>query len=69
MVELSSHEVGIVVTNNTARRLEPKVMIVMDSKQNEMKTGKVIDLSSTIKAGVALYKLTIVLPMILWRLI
>lgn len=45
VVELSSHEVGIVVTNNTARRLEPKVMIVMDSKQNEMKTGKVIDLS------------------------
>ncbi len=45
VVELSSREIGIVVTNNTTRRLEPKVMIVRSADQKEMKAGKVIDLS------------------------
>ncbi|KZY38485.1 MULTISPECIES: HD-GYP domain-containing protein [unclassified Oleiphilus] len=44
LVELSSEEVGIVTGHNEDRRLQPKVMVVLDAQKRAMKCGKVVDL-------------------------
>ena len=44
LVELSSHEVGIVTGHNLDRRLQPKIMVVLDEYKQPLKSGKVIDL-------------------------
>lgn len=44
LVELSSHEVGIVTGHNLDRRLLPKVMIVLDEHKYPLKDAKVVDL-------------------------
>ncbi len=44
LVELSSHEVGIVTGHNLDRRLFPKIMIVLDDHKYPLKDAKVVDL-------------------------
>lgn len=44
LVQLSTQEVGIVVSQNTARRLRPVVMLVTDHEQNLLPRNEVIDL-------------------------
>jgi HD-GYP domain-containing protein (c-di-GMP phosphodiesterase class II) len=44
LVELSSSEVAIVTGHNMDRRLQPKVMIVLDAEKRPLKHGRVVDL-------------------------
>jgi HD-GYP domain-containing protein (c-di-GMP phosphodiesterase class II) len=44
LVELSSSEVGIVTGHNKDRRLQPKVMVILDADKRALKHGKVVDL-------------------------
>ena len=44
LVELSTKEVGIVTGHNEDRRLQPKVMVVLDAEKRALKHGKVVDL-------------------------
>jgi HD-GYP domain-containing protein (c-di-GMP phosphodiesterase class II) len=43
IVELHSGEIGIVIAQNPALRLLPRVMVVLDSKGNPVKPPKTID--------------------------
>jgi HD-GYP domain-containing protein (c-di-GMP phosphodiesterase class II) len=45
VVELNSGETGIVIAQNRAKRLQPRIMIVRDAAGNELKPQKLIDLS------------------------
>ena len=45
VVELNSGEVGIVITQNTEKRLQPRVMVVRDADGNQLRPQKLIDLS------------------------
>ncbi|HUF81670.1 MAG TPA: DUF3391 domain-containing protein [Burkholderiales bacterium] len=45
IVELNSGEMGIVIAQNLARRLQPRVMVVLDSKGNQKKPPLVLDLA------------------------
>ncbi|MCP5206875.1 MAG: DUF3391 domain-containing protein [Hahellaceae bacterium] len=44
IVQLTTEEVGIVVSHNPKRRLWPKVMVVLDENKRPLKSGKVVDL-------------------------
>lgn len=44
LVELSSEEIGIVTGHNEDRRLQPKVLVVMDAEKRPLKSAKVLDL-------------------------
>lgn len=44
IVQLTTDEVGIVVSHNPGRRLWPKVMVVLDENKKPLKAGKVVDL-------------------------
>lgn len=44
LVQLSTQEVGVVVSQNTARRLRPQVMVVADHEQNLLSQPEVVDL-------------------------
>lgn len=44
LVELNSGEVGIVIAQNQVRRLQPRVMVVLDAKGNPLKPQKILDL-------------------------
>ncbi|MAT85315.1 MAG: hypothetical protein CMD39_13610 [Gammaproteobacteria bacterium] len=46
LVELSSGEVGIVVSQNEARRLKPRVMLVLDAAKRRYRQLQVVDLSA-----------------------
>jgi HD-GYP domain-containing protein (c-di-GMP phosphodiesterase class II) len=45
IVELNSGEVGIVIAQNLARRLLPRVMVVLDDKGNQLRPQKILDLA------------------------
>ena len=45
IVELNSGEVGIVIAQNLARRLLPRVMVVLDAKGQQLRPQKILDLS------------------------
>ena len=45
VVELNSGEVGIVITQNTERRLQPRVMVIKDAAGNALRPQKLLDLS------------------------
>jgi len=45
VVELNSGETGIVIAQNLAKRLQPRIMIVRDAAGAELKPQKLIDLS------------------------
>ena len=44
VVELNSGEVGVVITQNLVRRLQPRVMVVQDANGNPIRPHKVLDL-------------------------
>ncbi len=44
LVELSSNEVAIVMGHNMERRLQPKIMVVLDENKQPLKHGKLLDL-------------------------
>jgi HD-GYP domain-containing protein (c-di-GMP phosphodiesterase class II) len=45
IVELNSGECGIVIAQNLARRLQPRVMVVVDAKGNPLRPQKILDLA------------------------
>jgi HD-GYP domain-containing protein (c-di-GMP phosphodiesterase class II) len=45
VVELNSGEVGIVIAQNTEKRLQPRVMVIRDAGGNPLKPQKLLDLS------------------------
>jgi HD-GYP domain-containing protein (c-di-GMP phosphodiesterase class II) len=45
VVELSSGETGIVIAQNLAKRLQPRIMVVRDAAGNPLKPQKLVDLS------------------------
>jgi HD-GYP domain-containing protein (c-di-GMP phosphodiesterase class II) len=44
VVELNSGEVGVVITQNLVKRLQPRVMVVQDASGNPIRPHKVLDL-------------------------
>lgn len=50
-VELNTGEVGIVIAQNLVRRLQPRVMVVLDPKGNPIRPQKILDLGKGPKAG------------------
>lgn len=50
-VELNSGEIGIVIAQNLVRRLQPRVMVVLDAKGHPLKPQKILDLVKGPKAG------------------
>ena len=45
VVELNSGEVGIVITQNVEKRLQPRIMVTQDASGNPLKPQKLLDLS------------------------
>jgi HD-GYP domain-containing protein (c-di-GMP phosphodiesterase class II) len=50
VVELNSGEVGVVISQNIVRRLQPRVLVVRDSNGNAVHPHKLLDLSKSPKA-------------------
>jgi HD-GYP domain-containing protein (c-di-GMP phosphodiesterase class II) len=50
-VELNTGEIGIVIAQNLVRRLQPRVMVVLDAKGNPIRPQKILDLGKEPKAG------------------
>lgn len=46
LVQLSTREVGVVISQNTSRRLRPRVMLVTDHEQNLLSRPEVVDLTA-----------------------
>jgi HD-GYP domain-containing protein (c-di-GMP phosphodiesterase class II) len=58
VVELNSGEVGIVIAQNTEKRLQPRVMVIRDASGNALKPQKLLDLAREPKiAGGELYRI------------
>jgi HD-GYP domain-containing protein (c-di-GMP phosphodiesterase class II) len=51
IVELNTGEVGVVITQNLVKRLQPRVMVVQDADGNPVHPHKILDLVSEPKAG------------------
>ena len=49
LVELNSGDVGIVIAQNLVRRLQPRVMVVIDAKGNRLNPQRILDLAREIK--------------------
>jgi hypothetical protein len=45
VVELNSGEVGVVIAQNLAKRLQPRVMVIRDAAGNPLRPHKLLDLS------------------------
>jgi len=50
-VEMNTGEIGIVIAQNLVRRLQPRVMVVLDAKGNLLRPQKILDLVKEPKAG------------------
>ena len=50
VIELNSGEVGVVISQNTVRRLQPRVLVVRDSNGNPVHPHKLLDLSKSPRA-------------------
>ena len=50
VVELNTGEVGVVISQNTVRRLQPRVLVVRDASGNPVHPHKLLDLSRSPKA-------------------
>jgi HD-GYP domain-containing protein (c-di-GMP phosphodiesterase class II) len=50
-VELNTGEIGIVIAQNLVRRLQPRVMVVLDAKGNQIRPQKILDLVKEPRAG------------------
>jgi HD-GYP domain-containing protein (c-di-GMP phosphodiesterase class II) len=51
VVELNSGEVGIVIAQNTEKRLQPRVMVIRDASGAELKPQELLDLAREPKAA------------------
>ena len=51
VVELNTGEVGVVITQNLVRRLQPRVMVVQDADGNPIHPHKILDLMQEPKAS------------------
>jgi hypothetical protein len=51
VIELNSGEVGIVITQNLEKRLQPRVMVIRDAGGNPLKPQKLLDLSRSQKTA------------------
>ena len=51
VVELNAGEVGLVIAQNLAKRLQPRVMVVQDAIGNPVTPHKLIDISRGTKAS------------------
>jgi HD-GYP domain-containing protein (c-di-GMP phosphodiesterase class II) len=51
LVQLNSGEVGVVIAQNPAKRLLPRVMVIQDAKKNPLHPHKMLDLSRSPKAS------------------
>ena len=51
IVELNSGEAGIVIAQNMAKRLQPRVMVMRDAEGNPLKPQKLIDLARNLKTA------------------
>jgi len=51
LVELSSGEVGVVVAEYRTRRLRPKVMVLLDAQERELRTTRIVDLQEEAANG------------------
>jgi HD-GYP domain-containing protein (c-di-GMP phosphodiesterase class II) len=51
VVELNSGEIGVVITQNLVKRLQPRVMVVQDAKGNPIHPHKILDLMKEPMAG------------------
>lgn len=52
LVQLNTGEIGVVVAQNVAKRLHPRVMVIRDAAGNPMHPQKLLDLSRSPKASV-----------------
>ncbi|MEO8142641.1 MAG: HD domain-containing phosphohydrolase [Betaproteobacteria bacterium] len=52
LVELNTHEIGVVIAQNAAKRLQPRVMVIRDQAGNPMRPQKLLDLSRSPRAAV-----------------
>ena len=52
LVEMNSAEIGIVIAQNLVRRLQPRVMLVLDAKGNQKKPPLILDLARDPKMNV-----------------
>jgi HD-GYP domain-containing protein (c-di-GMP phosphodiesterase class II) len=50
-VEMNTGEIGIVIAQNLVRRLQPRVMVVLDAEGNPIRPQKILDLVKEPKAG------------------
>ena len=50
-VELNTGEIGIVIAQNLVRRLQPRVMVVLDARGNQVRPQKILDLVKEPMAG------------------
>jgi len=51
VVELNTGEIGVVITQNLVKRLQPRVMVVQDNKGNPIHPHKILDLMKEPMAG------------------
>jgi len=51
VIELNTGEVAIVISQNPAKRLQPRIMVVRDAKGQNLRPQKLLDLSRSPKAG------------------
>ena len=45
IVELSTREIGVVLSHSPKRRLWPQVMVLTDTEQNKLRNGRIVDLA------------------------
>ncbi|MCB1848015.1 MAG: HD-GYP domain-containing protein, partial [Halieaceae bacterium] len=51
IVELSSGEVGVVVSEYRTRRLKPRVVVLLDAAKNRLREPQTIDLHALAESG------------------
>jgi HD-GYP domain-containing protein (c-di-GMP phosphodiesterase class II) len=51
LVRLNTGEVGVIIAQNVARRLQPRVMVIRDAQGNPLNPQKLLDLSRSPKAA------------------
>lgn len=51
VVELNTGEIGVVVSQDPAKRLQPRVMVVKDAQGNPLRPQKILDLARAPKSG------------------
>ena len=45
LVELSTGEVGVIMSQNVKQRLKPRVMMILDSEKEQCKQKRIVDLA------------------------